>query len=321
MKFENRVFSVILLAFHSGERVKIAFEKIKELFNFEQIPFEFIIIDDGSTDGGVTRDFSKLIEKNNLEVRYFELSRNYTGNYAAFAGLSICNGGCATIIPDDEQQPYDTLVTAYRLWESGEKIVLPVRSGRDDPKISKFLSISFYWFLNQTTDFNYPPYGLDTWFIDREVIDILNNRISPLNTTTITEILRLGYDPKLLFYERKRSLNNKSRWTFKKKLKLASDWFFTTSKFPIRLVTGLGLFSFFLSLMMICFYVYTKTWGNQSYWSSNQVPGWVSLVVIISFFSGIILLCLAMIAEYIWRIFDEVKGRPGFLIKKSNYEL
>jgi hypothetical protein len=83
------------------------------------------------------------------------------------------------------------------------------------------------------------------------------------------------------------------------------------------LVTILGLFSFFLTLAMIIFYIYIKTLGNQSYWATNQVPGWVSLVVIISFFSGLILLSLAMIAEYIWRIFDEVKGRPGYLIKKN----
>jgi glycosyltransferase involved in cell wall biosynthesis len=318
MKIDNKVFSVILLAYHSGERVRMAFEKIKTLFDLEKIPFEFIIINDGSNDRGETRVVSRLMEKNNDEVRYFELSRNYTSHYAAFAGLSVCTGGCATIIPDDEQQPYGTLVKSYRFWELGEKIVLPVRSGRDDPKISKFWSNSFYWFLNQTTDFKYPPYGLDTWFIDREVIDVINSKISPINTTTITEILRLGYDPKLLFYERQKSLNSKSRWTFRKKLKLASDWFFTTSKFPIKLVTILGLFSFVLTLAMICFYIYIKTLGNQSYWSTNKVPGWVSLVVIISFFSGLILLSLAMIAEYIWRIFDEVKGRPGYLIKKNN---
>jgi glycosyltransferase involved in cell wall biosynthesis len=318
MKTENRLFSIIILAYHSGKRVEIAYEKLKQLFDFEKIPFEFIIINDGSIDGGETRDVSRLLEINNEDVRYFELSRNFTGNYAAFAGLSVCVGGCATIIPDDEQQPYETLVKSYRLWESGEKIVLPVRSSRDDPKISKFWSITFYWFLNQTTDFKYPPYGLDTWFVDREIIDILNNKISPLNTTTITEILRLGYDPKLVFYERKKSLNSKSRWTFRKKLKLASDWFFTTSKFPLHLVTVLGMLSFFLSMIMISFYVYIKVWGNQSYWQSNQVPGWVSLVVIISFFSGMILLSLAMIAEYIWRIFDEVKARPGYLIKKNN---
>ena len=312
----NSKLSIILLAYYSGDKIRIAFEKIQELFEKENIPFELVIVNDGSKDGNLTRNISKELEKNFHEVRYFELSRNYTSHYAAFAGLSVCTGACAVLIPDDEQQPYETLVKAYKMWQEGEKIILPVRSSREDPTISKLWSNTFYWFLNKTTDFDYPKYGLDTWFIDREVINILNERISPINTTTITEILRLGFDPKLLFYERTKSTQSKSRWSFKKKLKLASDWFFGTSRFPIKVVTYLGVFSFILSISMIVFYTYIKIWGNESFWNSNQVPGWVGLVVIISFFSGAILISLAMIAEYIWRIFDEVKGRPGYIIKK-----
>ncbi len=312
---DNSKLSIILLAYYSGDKIRIAFEKIQELFEKEKIPFELIIVNDGSKDGNLTRNISKELEKNFEEVRYFELSRNYTSHYAAFAGLSVCTGACAVLIPDDEQQPYDTLVKAYNMWQEGEKIILPVRSSREDPTISKLWSNTFYWFLNKTTDFDYPKYGLDTWFIDREVIDILNERISPINTTTITEILRLGFDPKLLFYERTKSTQTRSRWSFNKKLKLASDWFFGTSRFPIKIVTYLGVFSFILSISMIAFYTYIKIWGNESFWKSNQVPGWVGLVVIISFFSGAILISLAMIAEYIWRIFDEVKGRPGYIIK------
>jgi glycosyltransferase involved in cell wall biosynthesis len=314
---ENTKLSIILLAYYSGNKISIAFEKIQELFDKEKIPFELVIVNDGSKDGNLTRNISKDLEKNFKEVRYFELSRNYTSHYAAFAGLSVCTGACAVIIPDDEQQPYDTLVKAYKMWQEGEKVILPVRSSREDPTISKLWSYTFYWFLNKTTDFDYPKYGLDTWFIDREIIDILNERISPINTTTITEILRLGFDPKLLFYERTKSTQTKSRWSFNKKLKLASDWFFGTSRFPIKIVTYLGVFSFILSISMIAFYTYIKIWGNESFWKSNQVPGWVGLVVIISFFSGAILISLAMIAEYIWRIFDEVKGRPGYIIKKK----
>jgi dolichol-phosphate mannosyltransferase len=315
---QNRTLSIILLAYYSGDKIRIAFEKIQALLNQENIPFELIVINDGSKDGNITRNVSQQLENEFPEARYFELSRNYTSHYAAFAGLSVSRGGCAVLIPDDEQQPYDTLVKAYRMWENGEKIILPVRSSRDDPKLSTLWSNAFYWFLNKTTDFDYPKYGIDTWFVDREVIDILNNKISPINTTTITEIMRLGFDPKLLFYERIQSTQNKSRWSFRKKLKLASDWFFGTSRFPIKMVTYLGLFSFLFSVSMIIFYTYVKIWGNNSFWKSDQVPGWVGLVVIISFFSGAILISLAMIAEYIWRIFDEVKGRPGYIIKKSH---
>jgi glycosyltransferase involved in cell wall biosynthesis len=312
----NPLYSIIILAYHSGDKISNAYEKLLDLFNSENIPFEFVIVNDGSRDNNLTRNISQELESKNSNVQYYELSRNYTSHYAAFAGLSKSSGGIAALIPDDEQQPYETLVKAYRLWEDGEKIIFPVRSSRNDPKISKLLSGIFYNFMSKTTDFDYPKYGLDTWVIDREIIDILNESISPRNTTTITEILYLGYNPKIIFYERLKSVNRKSRWTFKMKLKLASDWFFTTTRFPIRMVSFLGIFSFLLSIAMILFYTYIKLFGNQSFWKSNQVPGWVSLVVIISFFSGIILLSLAMIAEYIWRIFEEVKGRPGYIVKK-----
>ena len=312
----SKLLSVILLAYESGNRLRLVNQALSDILGQEHIDFELLIINDGSKDGGITKRVGKELESKFSNVRYFELSRNYTSHYAAFAGLSVCSGFCACIIPDDQQQPYETIVKSYRLWEEGEKIILPVRSSRADSRFSVFWATNFYKLLNYTTDFDYPSYGLDTWLIDREIIDILNNRISPINTTTISEILRLGFDPKVIFYDRVKSTAGKSRWTFKKKVKLASDWFFSTSRFPIRLVTWLGIFSCILSLTLICFYIYIKVFGNESFWKTDQVPGWVSLVVIISFFSGTILLSLALIAEYIWRIFEEVKGRPGFLIRK-----
>jgi glycosyltransferase involved in cell wall biosynthesis len=317
MKKEN-IYSVIILAYNSGDKIKVAYEKIYQLFLIEKIKFEFIIINDGSKDNNKTYSISKKLESEKKNVKYFELSRNFTSHYAAFAGLSKCSGDLAALIPDDEQQPYDTLVKSYRLWENGDKVIFPIRSSRDDPKTSRFFSGLFYGFMSKTTDYDYPKFGLDTWVIDREIIDILNNKISPRNTTTITEILYLGFDPQFIFYDRMKSTNEKSRWSFKKKLKLASDWFFTTTRFPIKLVTFLGIGSFLLSISMIIFYVYIKLFGDVNFWKSNQVPGWVSLVVIISFFSGVILLSLAMIAEYIWRIFEEVKQRPGYLIKQKS---
>ena len=314
-------YSIIILGYHSGERIKIAYKKLLNIFQNENIDFEFIIVNDGSKDQNETQKVSQDLVLNNVNVQYIELSRNYTSHYAAFAGLSVAKGSVAALIPDDEQQPYETLVKSYKLWSLGEKIIFPVRSNRDDPKMSKLFSGVFYWLMSKTTDFDYPKYGLDTWVIDREIIDILNTKISPRNTTTITELISLGFDPKILLYDREKSLNNKSRWSFNKKLRLASDWFFSTTRFPIKLVTILGFGSFLLSIFMIMFYSYIKLFGNDSFWKSDQVPGWVSLVVIISFFSGTILLSLGMIAEYIWRIFEEVKGRPGFIIKNNESKI
>jgi dolichol-phosphate mannosyltransferase len=243
------------------------------------------------------------------------LSRNFTSHYSVFAGLSVAKGACAVAIPDDEQQPYGTLVEMYRLWQNGHKIIFPYRVSREDPWMSKLFSNIFYKVMNTLSDVTYPEGGVDICLIDREVIDILNSRIHPINTTTITEILRLGFDPYSLPYERPLGTNRKSRWSFKKKVKLAMDTFFSCSSFPIKLITYSGLFFCFFSVCLICLYTYIALFGNKKFWGV-PVPGWTSLVIFISFFSGIILFSLGVIAEYVWRIYEEVKNRPGYIIRK-----
>jgi dolichol-phosphate mannosyltransferase len=251
-------------------------------------------------------------------VKAYQLSKNYTSHYGIFAGLSVSDGECAVAIPDDDQQPYHLLVESYRLWEQGHKIIIPYREDRKDTFISKMWAVGFYKIMNYLSDVALPPMGADTCFIDREVITILNKSIHPINTTTITEIIRLGFDPVYLPYTRPEGIGKKSRWTFKKKYKLAKDYFFSSSTFPIRFITSLGAFFSVFSFLVMLVYIYAKLFGNPEFWDLEQAPGWTSTILLISFFSGLILFSLGIIAEYIWRIYEEVKNRPGFIIKQKN---
>ena len=230
--------------------------------------------------------------------------------------LSICSGDCAAIIPDDEQQPYSTLVEMYRLWEKGEKVIIPFRQKRDDGFLTNLAARTFYSIINKISEVKFPKGGADTFFIDRELIDLLNERIHPINTAIVTEVLRLGFSPSYIPYDRSRGVNRKSRWTLKKKIRFFKDIFFSGSTWPIRIITWMGVIFAFAALCMIIFYGYIALFGNPDFWG-EKLPGWTSMVVIISFFSGIILFSLGIIAEYIWRIYEEVKGRPGYIIKKK----
>src|SRR5690606_24795565 len=116
-------------------------------------------------------------------------------------------------------------------------------------------------------------------------------------------------------YERPKGNNTKSRWSFKKKFKLAMDTFFSSSSFPIKFITYSGVFFSIFSFCLIIVYTYIGLFGNNKFWGI-KVPGWTSTIVFISFFSGLILFSLGVIAEYIWRIYEEVKNRPGYIIKK-----
>jgi dolichol-phosphate mannosyltransferase len=310
----DKLLTVILLSFNSNERIAEVYKKISKVFNLEKIPFEFVVIDDGSGDNSFI--LAKDLEKNSNNIRAFQLSRNFMSSYAIFAGLHVTKGQCAVVIPDDEQQPYTSIVEMYRIWENGGKIIFPFRISRNDPFLSRIFSRIFYALINNFSQIKFPPGGTDSFLIDREVIELINDKIHPINTSIITEILRLGFNPVFLPYERPIGINQKSRWSFKKKLKYSLDIFFSSSAFPIKFISYSGLFFSFISFVLIIFYVYVRIFGNSQFWGFSP-PGWTSLILIISFFSGLILVSLGVISEYIWRIYEEVKNRPGFIIKKN----
>ena len=314
MKNEG-LLSVVLLSYYSGKRLIDVHAKISSVLQQENISFELIIMDDGSMDESFM--IAEELEAEYANVRAFQLSRNYTSHYSIFAGLSVATGDCVTIIPDDEQQPYSSIVDCYRLWQDGKKVIIPYRIERHDSLLERIWAVSFYKIMNALSDITLPPMGADVFFIDRELVNLINKNIHPINTTSITEVIRLGYDPFYLPYTRPAGINQKSRWTFKKKFRLAKDYFFSSSTFPIKLITSLGLFFSFFSLLLMSIYLYAKLFGNSNFWHLNDVPGWTSTISVITFFSGIILFSLGIIAEYIWRIYEEVKNRPGYVIKKN----
>lgn len=312
---KSKLLSIILLSYYSKDRINTTYLKIKELLEINGIPFEFIIMDDGSKDNSF--DIAKNLESQYDNVYAYQLSKNYGSMYSCFAGLSMANGACALPIVDDEQQPYDTIVQMYRIWEGGEKIIIPYRIARDDSYISSFFSNSYYKMMNRLSDIDYPQGGCDLAFLDREVINILNDRIHPRNTMFIAEVLMLGFSPYFLPYHRPIGLNKgKSRWTLKKKIKLALDSFFSASTFPLRCISYIGMITFIISFIALIMYLYIAIWGNRHFWGI-EVPGWISIIIFILFFSSIIILSLGIISEYLWRIYDEVKDRPGYIIKSK----
>ena len=313
---KSKLLSIVLLSYYSGERIRKSYQAIKQLLDGECIPFEFIVMDDGSKDDSYT--IALDMEKEYDNVSAYQLSRNFGANYSCFAGLSLCSGACALPMPDDEQQPYETIVKMYRLWEKGEKIIFPIRTTRDDSVTQIFFFNLYYKMMNAVSDIQYPTGGADIAFLDREVLDVMNSRIHPRNTMFVAEVLNLGYNPCFLPYDRPIGLNKgKSRWTFKKKLRLALDSLFSNSTFPLRLISYMGVFISLLSFIAIVFYGYIGISGNRHFWGL-EIPGWVSLVLIMFMLGGLILLSLGVISEYLWRIYDEVKDRPGYIIKKKD---
>ena len=206
------MLSLILLSYYSGERITKVYDKLSIILAREKIGFELIVIDDGSTDNSFK--IAQDLESRHENVKAFQLSKNFTSHYAIFAGLSICKGKCAMPIPDDEQQPYASIVDMYRIWE----------------------------------------------------------------------ILRLGFSPVYYPYVRVKGINTKSRWTLRKKIRLFKDTFFSSSTWPVKVITNLGLFFSLFAFVIIVVYTYIRFFGNPDFWG-ERFPGWTSTIVIVSFFT------------------------------------
>jgi dolichol-phosphate mannosyltransferase len=202
------------------------------------------------------------------------------------------------------------------MWQSGAKIVIPYRLSRKDGLFNDWLSNTYYATMNRFSNISFPPGGADSFLADREIIQLLNHRISPKLTSPIAEVLRMGFDPVFVGYDRPAS-KNPSRWTFTKKLRLFADNFFGASSVPLRFITLMGFCVFIISLLLILLIVGAKTFSDNTVFGF-PVRGWATLMIFITMFNGLILLSIGIVAEYIWRIFEEVKNRPAYIIRKED---
>ncbi|GLR15948.1 glycosyltransferase [Portibacter lacus] len=312
----QKLLSIVLLSFQSESRLENTSKLIIDAMEKESIPFELLIIDDGSSDQSYPK--AKEIAQKDQRITAYRLSRNYTSPYVQFAGIKLAKGACIVTVPDDLQRPLNVIIKMYRHWEAGAKLVVAYHDVRNDGYFNDFFSNSYYKMMNRFSDIEFPPGGADGFLADREVMDIINDEISPRNTTPLIEALRLGFEPEYFAYKRPPTVG-KSRWTFKKKWRLASDSFFSSSNFPIKFIIGIGFTTALISFLIIVIIIGAKLFSNNRLFGL-PIQGWATIVVLISFFNGLVLLCLGIVAEYIWRIYTEVKSRPGYIIRKNDEE-
>ena len=306
--------SIILLAYQSEKRLEKAVTEIDTSLSAAGIPHEIVIIDDGSTDQSFAKARELALRMENISA--YSLSRNYTSPMAQFAGLEMCTGQCACPMPDDGQRPIAHIIDMYRLWEKGHKIILGYREGRDDGRVNDFFSNGYYSFMNRFSEITFPPGGSDGYLIDREIIDLLNTRISKRNTTPVIELLKLGYSTVFVPYQRPQRAG-KSRWTLRKKINLALNTFFASSIFPLRMITWLGLIIFCFSLLAILLIIAAKLFSDNTLFGF-PIQGWTTIVVLMTMFNGILMLSIGVVSEYLWRIYEEVKQRPPYIIRDKH---
>jgi len=271
------------------------------------VDYELVLVDDHSDDGSAA--FAKEWAREDPRITYIRLSRN-CGSHAAFsAGLAKCTGDCAVLLAADLQDPPESIPQLMESWKAGNDVVWAARAARDGESLTTRVFAGTYYHLMRWLALpDMPGQGADFLLMDRKVIDAYN-AIPEKNTNFLAMILWLGFRQTSIGYVKQVRHSGKSKWSLAKKLKLFVDSFVSFSYAPIRLMSlagaGISAMGFLYALFVII-----------NAFCGAPVQGWASLMVVVLMLGGFQLLMLGILGEYLWRAFDESRGRPRYVIEE-----
>lgn len=199
-----------------------------------------------------------------------------------------------------------------KLWEQGNEVIYAKRKTREGESKFKLLTAKmFYRILNGLSDVEIPADTGDFRLVDKKVVEVINSM--PEHNKFLRGLFSwVGFKQQPFEYERKERFAGKTKYPLKKMLKLASDGIISFSTKPLKIVGGLGIITIFISILLLLYSVISYIFNL------NQLtPGWTSIMVAITLFSGVQLLSIWVISEYLARIYDESKKRPQYIISKT----
>lgn len=301
--------SIVIPVYFNEMNLHDLYKDLKEKVLDKLKEYELIFVDDGSKDSSYTVMLE--LQKEDRNIRCIRLSRNFGSHAAILAGLNECSGDCAVMKTADLQEPSEILLEMFDQWKNGFNVVLAVRSDRNEHFIQKFFSNSYYKLMRRFVLKEMPLGGFDCFLIDRKVIEVLR-LMDEKNTSLMGQILWSGFKTTSIYYTRLKREKGKSRWTLTKKIKLVIDSVLSFTHLPIRIMSVVGLIFFLISVAWSLIIIYLKIFGEI------QIEGWTTLMVFNLFSSGLILLTLGIIGEYLWRNFDASRNRPVYIIEQRD---
>ena len=306
--------SLVIPMYYEEEVAEECYRRVNKVLNeLENYEHEIIFINDGSKDK--TLEILETIAREDENVKIISFSRNFGHQAAVTAGLKEVSGDVIAIIDADLQDPPELIPDMLKLWEQGNEVIYGKRKTRKGESAFKLMTAKmFYKTLNALSDAEIPKDTGDFRLVDRKVIDTINSL--PEHNKFLRGLFSwVGYKQYAYEYERQERFAGKTKYPLKKMLKLASDGIISFSNKPIKLVGALGMLSIVISFIILIYALVSYIFKLNELSS-----GWTSIMVAITFFSGVQLLSLWVISEYIGRIYDEAKGRPQYIVdKKVNF--
>ena len=307
MRMSEQVLSVIIPSYNEEQMAGKACSAIDGVLNDAGIPHRLVFVDDGSKDR--TWDVIEELTRTHNNVTGLKFSRNFGKESAIYAGLSYSlDAACAVVIDCDLQHPPKTLVEMYRLWEEGYEVVEGIKSSRGRESILHKMFVGIFYGImsrlmkidmNSTSDFK---------LLDRKVVDALLS-LNESNTFFRALSFWVGFRSTQVEYDVQERTKGKSKWSFAGLVRYAitNTTSFTTA--PLKIIA-------FVGCIMVIFSVVLGIQTLVNYFMHIAVEGFTTVILLVLLIGGCVMVSLGIIGHYLGRIYEEVKGRPKYIISQ-----
>jgi dolichol-phosphate mannosyltransferase len=302
-------YSIIIPVYNEEEVIVHTYQRLNHVMKTINEPYELIFVNDGSRD----KTYEKLeqLEATDSAVRVLDFSRNFGHQIAITAGMDHSQGQAIVVIDADLQDPPELIIDMIAKWKEGYDVVYAKRVSRKGETWFKKASASlFYRILHRLSDVDIPIDTGDFRLIDRQVADQLKE-IREKNRFVRGLVSWVGFRQTAVEYERDERQYGETKYPLKRMIKLSVDGMTSFSIKPLKITSYLGVFSSVAGFLYMIYVLYLRVFTDDT------ITGWASAIIIQLFFSGITLIMLGIIGEYVGRIYDESKNRPIYILREK----
>ena len=303
------VLSVVLPCYNEGDGLRLFFERVRPVLDGIGDAWEIIAVNDGSSDDTLTALASLRREDN--RIRVLDLSRNFGKEAALSAGLDYATGDAVVVIDADLQDPPELITEFVRKWREGFDVVYATRDDRrSDTWLKRLTAGGFYWAIRRLARIDIPPNTGDFRLMTRPVVEALR-RMREHHRFMKGLFSWVGFRQTAVYFKRAPRSAGDTKFNYWRLWNFALEGITSFSHIPLQLATYVGfaiaMGAFLYGLWLVAYVLMGGT----------TVPGYPSLMVVMLFLSGIQLITLGIIGEYVGRIYTESKHRPFYFVRQA----
>jgi polyisoprenyl-phosphate glycosyltransferase len=302
------LISAVLPSYNECDGLPIVIASLCKVLAATGFGYEVIIVDDGSTDG--TRGMMLELCAKQPALRYIRLSRNFGKEAALSAGLKAAGGDAVILMDADGQHPPSLIPVLIERWRQGDEVVAAVQEARGETWLKRLFKRAYYHLMEAGSHVVIPPDAGDFRLLDRKAVDAIN-ALPERNRLMKGLYAWVGFRTGLVPFQAEARIAGNTKFTWRQLFRLAFTGLTSFTVVPLRFVSILGLFISLFSLFYGSYLLF------EHFIEGNHLPGWRTLSVGMMFLSGVQLLALGVIGEYLGRTFEESKQRPIYIVAED----